>query len=88
MVWKGNLYVSGGDSVHCGKLPNPPGNFTLAEVKGLKIKNSSGMTFTDKGHLYVASRTERCIHKFDSDFKQVKFGCDNLPDDPEFLLHF
>jgi hypothetical protein len=25
--------------------------------------------------------------KFDSDFKQVKFDCDNLPDDPEFLLH-
>src|SRR5262249_1895372 len=26
-VWKGNLYVSGGDAVHSGKLPNPPGDF-------------------------------------------------------------
>jgi hypothetical protein len=86
MVWKGSLYVSGGDAVYSGKLPNPPGNFTLAETK-LKVKNSSGMAFTDKGHLYIASRTERFINKFDSDFKQVKFDCDNLPDDPEFLLH-
>jgi len=85
-VWKGKLYVSGGDTIHSGKLPNPPGNFTLTEVKGLKVKNSSGMAFTPKGKLYVASRTENCIYKFDADFKPMKFTCE-LPDNPEFLLH-
>jgi len=85
-MWKGKLYVSGGDSVCSGTLPNPPGNFTLGQVKGLKVKNSSGMAFTPKGKLYVASRTENCIYKFDADFKPMKFSCE-LPDNPEFLLH-
>jgi hypothetical protein len=87
VTWNGHLYASGGDQVLSAKLPNPPGDFQLAPVKGLKVKKSSGMAFTDKGHFYVASRTERFIRKFDSDFKPVKFDCDNLPDDPEFLLH-
>lgn len=85
-VWKGSLYVTGGDAVYSGKLPSPPGNFTLLEVKGLKVKNSSGLAFTEKGNLYVASRTQNCIFKFDPDFKPLKFDC-NLPDNPEFLLH-
>jgi len=85
-VWKGSLYVSGGDEIQSAKLPNPPGNFELVAIKDLRLKNSSGMAFTDKGHFYVASRTQRKIFKFDSDFRPMKFDCD-LPDDPEFLLH-
>jgi len=85
-VWHGNIYVTGGDYVHWGKLPNPPGDFAVSAIKALKVKNSSGIAFTDKGNVYVASRTENCIYKFDADFKPVKFSCD-LPDNPEFLLH-
>jgi len=86
VVWNGNLYVSGGNEVWTGQLPNPPGNFSLAPIKGLKVKNSSGMAFTNGGHFYVASRSENCIFKFDSAFNSVKFDCE-LPDNPEFLLH-
>jgi hypothetical protein len=85
-VWKGNLYVSGGNEILTAKLPNPPGNFTLSAIPDVKVKNSGGMAFTDSGHFYVASRTENVILKFDSDFKPLKFHCD-LPDNPEFLLH-
>lgn len=86
LVHDGSLYVSGGDEVFTAKLPSPPGNFTLSAIKGLKVKNGCGMAFTDSGHLYVASRTENVILKFDPDFNPVKFHCE-LPDNPEFLLH-
>jgi hypothetical protein len=86
VVHNGMLYVSGGDEVLRGKLPKTPGDFELAPVKGVKIKNSSGMAFTGKGRFYVASRSQRRIFKFDSDFKPMPFDCE-LPDDPEFLLH-
>ena len=85
-VQNGMLFVSGGDQIVSAKLPKKAGNFELAPVKGLKVKNSSGMAFTPKGKLYVASRTENCIYKFDPDFKPMKFVCE-LPDNPEFLLH-
>src|SRR5215475_1174117 len=51
-VWNGNVYVTGGDYVHRGKLPNPPGDFTVSAIKELNVKNSSGIAFTDKGHIY------------------------------------
>jgi len=86
VFWKGRLYVSGGNEVLTAKLPNPPGDFTLAAINGVKVKNGCGMAFSDSGHFYVASRTENIILKFDSDFKPMKFDC-NLPDNPEFLLH-
>jgi hypothetical protein len=86
-VWKGSIYVSGGDEVLTSKLPNPPGNFTLSAIKAVKVKNSSGMAFSDSGHFYVASRTQKKILKFDANFQPMKFDCEELPDDPEFLLH-
>jgi len=86
VVWKGNLYVSGANEVLTVKLSNPPGDFNLSAIKSVKVKNSSGMAFSSSGHFYVASRTDKLILKFDSDFKPMKFDC-KLPDDPEFLLH-
>jgi DNA-binding beta-propeller fold protein YncE len=83
---KGTLFVSGGNQIVSAKLPKKPGDFELVPVRQLKVKNSSGMAFTPKGKLFVASRTENCIYKFDADFKPVKFACE-LPDNPEFLLH-
>lgn len=80
------LYVSGGNQVYSAKLPSPAGDFELLPIKGVKVKNSSGMAFGDSGNLYVASRTENTILKFDADFRAMKFSCD-LPDNPEFLLH-
>ena len=50
------------------------------------MKNACGMAFTKSGHLYIASRSEDIILKFDSDFKPMKFEC-KLADNPEFLLH-
>lgn len=87
VAYQGTLFVSGGDRIVSSKLPKKPGNFELVPVKGLKVKNSSGMAFTPKGKLYVASRTEGRIHKFDAEFKPMKFDCGRLPDYPEFLLH-
>jgi hypothetical protein len=84
---QGKLFVSGGDQVLWAKLPRKAGDFELAPVRGVKVKNSSGMAFTPKGKLYVASRTEGHIYKFDADFKPMKFDCGVLPDEPEFLLH-
>lgn len=86
VVWKDNLYVSGANDVLTARLPSPPTDFNLSAIKTVKIKNTSGMAFSSSGHFYVASRTDKLIHKFDSDFKAVKFDC-RLPDDPEFLLH-
>ena len=86
VAWKGNIYVSGANEVLTAKLPNPPGDFILSAIKSVRVKNTSGMAFSDSGHFYVASRTDQLILKFDPDFKAMKFEC-KLPDDPEFLLH-
>ena len=86
VIRNGWLYVSGGDHVFAGMLPSSPGNFVLKAIGSVKVKNSGGMAFGNAGNFYVASRTEKTIQKFDSDFKPVKFECE-LPDDPEFLLH-
>jgi hypothetical protein len=86
VVYHGNLYVSGGDQVMTARLPDSPGNFALKPLKGVKVKNASGMAFGNSGDLYVASRTENVICKFDPDLKPVRFRCE-LPDNPEFLLH-
>ncbi len=86
VLWKGNLYVSGGDQVSTARLPNPPGNFILSVLKQIKVKSASGMEFSESGHFYVGSRCEKAILKYDSDFKQKKFEF-KLPDAPEFLLH-
>lgn len=85
-AWKGSLYVSGGNEVLTAKLPNPPGNFKLSPIKGVKVKNGCGMAFTKSGDFYIASRTENIILKFDSDFNPIDFQC-KLTDNPEFLLH-
>jgi hypothetical protein len=86
VVHNGSLYVSGGDHVYMAMLPSSPDKFTLEPIDKVKVKNSSGMAFGNSGNFYVASRTERTVLKFDSDFEPVKFHC-GLPDDPEFLLH-
>jgi hypothetical protein len=81
-----SLYVSGGDQVYSGQLSKPAGDFTLSAIQRVQVKNSGGMAFSNSGDLYVASRTENVIHKFDSHLNPVKFSC-KLPDSPEFLLH-
>ncbi|HVI77222.1 MAG TPA: hypothetical protein VM715_03490 [Candidatus Acidoferrum sp.] len=86
VVYRGNLYVSGGDQVVTAQLPNSPGDFVLRTLKGVKVKNASGMAFGNSGILYVASRTENRIAKFDANFNPLPFRCE-LPDNPEFLLH-
>ncbi len=86
LVHDGCLYVTGANKVLAAKLPKPAGDFTLKAIPGLKIKNAGGMAFTKDGDVYIASRTEKVIWKFDSSFKQLPFSC-TLPDDPEFLLH-
>ncbi|HME56731.1 MAG TPA: hypothetical protein VKF63_00215 [Terracidiphilus sp.] len=86
VVWKGSLYVSAGDAVLTAQLPSFPGDFTLSPIEGVKVKNACGMAFTKSGRLYIASRSENNILKFDSDFKLMKFEC-KLADNPEFLLH-
>lgn len=86
MAHDGSLYVSGGDVVFSGKLPQHAGDFVLSPIQGVRVKNGCGMTFTDSGHFYIASRTENRVLKFDSEFKPMKFNCE-LPDNPEFLLH-
>lgn len=84
-VHNGTLFVTGGDVVLSSKLSQPAGDFHLEPVPELKIKNGSGMAFTDEGKVYLASRTENRIRKFGPDLKPIKFDCD-LPDNPEFLL--
>jgi hypothetical protein len=86
VIYHGNLYVSGGDQVMTARVPDSPDKFVLKPLKGIKVKNASGMAFGNSGSLYVASRTENFICKFDADFKPVRFRCE-LPDNPEFLLH-
>jgi hypothetical protein len=86
VVHNGSLYVSGGDHIYVAMLPSSLDKFALEPIDKVKVKNSSGMAFGNSGNFYVASRTERTVLKFDSDFQPVKFHC-ALPDDPEFLLH-
>ncbi len=86
VVHNGSLYVSGGDHVYTAVLPSSPDKLVLKVINTVKVKNSGGMAFGNSGNFYVASRTQRRILKFDSDFQPMKFHCD-LPDDPEFLLH-
>jgi hypothetical protein len=81
-----SLYVSGGDQVYSGQLSKPAGNFTLSALEKVQVKNGGGMAFSNSGDLYVASRTENVIYKFDSHLNPVKFSC-KLPDSPEFLVH-
>jgi hypothetical protein len=83
---KDTLYVSGGNVVFTAKLSKPAGDLTLTAIPGLHVKNGGGMAFSESGHLYIASRTENVIYKFDSTFKAMPFSCE-LPDNPEFLLH-
>ncbi len=83
---KGKLYVSGGDEVLVGKLPKKPGDFALEPMPGMEIKNGCGLVFTGGGRMYVASRTENVIRKFDPALKPVPFAS-RMPDNPEFLLH-
>jgi hypothetical protein len=83
---KGTLYVSGGNEVFTAKLSKPAGDLTLTAIPGLHVKNGGGIAFSESGHIYIASRTENVIHKFDSNFKAMAFPCE-LPDNPEFLLH-
>jgi DNA-binding beta-propeller fold protein YncE len=81
----GSLYVSGGDVVLTAKLRDSLGDFVLRPISTARVKNSSGMAFGKSGHFFVASRTERLILKFDSNFKRIKnFRC-YLPDNPQFL---
>jgi hypothetical protein len=86
LVHDRSLYVSGGDQVYSGELSKPAGDFTLSAIQRVQIKNGGGMAFSNSGDLYVASRTENVIHKFDPHFNPIKFSC-KLPDSPEFLLH-
>lgn len=84
------LYVSGGNEVYRAKLSKPAGDLILAPIAGLHVKNGGGMAFSDSGHVYIASRTENVIHKYDSSFKPMPFPCelpDNTEFNPEFLLH-
>jgi hypothetical protein len=83
---EGSLYVTGGNEVLVAKLSKPAGDLTLMAIPQARIKNGCGMAFSESGHVYVASRTENMILKFDSSFKQMPFTCE-LPDNPEFLLH-
>jgi hypothetical protein len=86
VVYQGNMYVSGADQVMTTRLPDAPGDFVLKPMKGVKVKNASGMAFSNSGNLYVASRTENVILKFDHGGNALHFRCE-LPDNPEFLLH-
>ncbi len=82
----GNLYVTGANRVFTAKLTQPAGAFTLSPVAGLHIKNAGGMAFSNEGNVYVASRTDKIIQKFDSNFQPLKLTF-TTPDDPEFLFH-
>jgi DNA-binding beta-propeller fold protein YncE len=86
VVHESSLYVSGGNEVLTAKLSKAAGDFMLAPIPSLQIKNGGGMAFTGSGHFYIASRTENFIQKFDDNFEPMKFEC-TLPDNPEFLLH-
>ena len=86
VVHEGKLFVSGDDHVRVAHLPNPPGDFKLSIIDNIKMKNTGAMTFSDGGNLFLASRTDNKILKFDKDFLLMDFEC-TVPDNPEFLLH-
>jgi hypothetical protein len=83
---KSRLYVTGGNQVLTAKISKNAGDFMLAPLPGLKMKNAGGLAFTGSGRLYLASRTGNTISKFDRKLVPVVFGS-ALPDNPEFLLH-
>ena len=85
-VHDGNLYVTGGNEVLTAKLSRRQSELNLRPIPGLHVKNGSGMAFTPKGNVYIASRTENVILKFDSSFRPLEFHCET-PGNPEFLLH-
>lgn len=83
---KGSLYVTARDGVLTAKIPKDAGDFMLAPMPGLKMKDASGLVFTGGGNLYLANRTGNVINKFDRRLTPLEFG-GALPDNPEFLLH-
>jgi hypothetical protein len=85
-AYQDTLYVTGADEIFRADIAGAPGNLSLTQVPGLKVKNGGGMVFSKAGNLYIASRTENKIFKFDPNFKPLPFTCD-LPDNPEFLMH-
>ncbi len=84
-VHKKTLYVTGGNQVLSAPLTQPAADFTLAPIAGPALKNSSGLAFTNKGKIYLASRTGKIIRKFTNGWEAIPFHS-RLPDDPEFLL--
>ncbi|HEX4066403.1 MAG TPA: hypothetical protein VHZ09_10300 [Acidobacteriaceae bacterium] len=86
LVQGDRLYVTGANEILCADLPDPPGHLELKPIPGLRVRNGGAMAFSSSGNLYIASRTENRIFKFDPNFRQLSFECD-LPDNPEFLLH-
>jgi hypothetical protein len=80
------LYVSGANHILRADISRPPGDLRLMPIPGLRIKNGGAMAFSKKGNLYIASRTQNKIFKFDPDFKPLPFLC-KLTDNPEFLMH-
>jgi hypothetical protein len=86
VVHNGTLFVTGDNHVRMAELPNPPGNFQLKKIDSIDVPNSGAMAFSNEGNLYLASRTDRFIRKFDTHFHKMNFKVE-LPDDPEFLLH-
>jgi hypothetical protein len=86
VAFQQKLYVSGANHILRADISRPPGNLRLMPIPGLRIKNGGAMAFSKKGNLYIASRTQNKIFKFDPDFKPLPFLC-KLTDNPEFLMH-
>jgi hypothetical protein len=80
------LYLTGADAIMRADLRQAPHAPAFEPVPHVHIRNAGGLTVTDAGHIYVASRTENKIFKFDENFKPLPFPC-KLPENPEFLLH-
>jgi hypothetical protein len=80
------LYVTGANLIMYADLKRDPQAPIFAPVPHVHIKNAGGMAFTGQGNIYVASRTENRIFKFDQNFRPLPFACE-LPGNPEFLLH-
>lgn len=85
MLHNRTMYVSGGNEILIAGVPEPAGDFELTKMPGLKIQNGCGMAFSHSGNLYIASRTENEIRKYDTQLRPIEFECE-LPDNPEFLL--
>lgn len=86
VAFKKKLYVSGANHILQADITSLPGNLHLMPIPGLRIKNGGAMAFSKRGNLYIASRTQNKIFKFDPDFKPLPFLC-KLTDNPEFLMH-